>query len=170
LLVPALVSVAFVTIAERKTMASMQRRLGPNSVGSKKWNFSFRKFYHNSRQLPVKSGSNFVRGDKYIIKLRGKLPRVVCRINNNNVNMWVFGGDPDRGLRQKRASLERSSIIRKFYCSLSSPAFTALPPGGIPLSPEWITGFVDGEGLVRSSNYKIVIVSPRMNCASLISN
>jgi NADH:ubiquinone oxidoreductase subunit H len=36
LLVPALVSVAFVTIAERKTMASMQRRLGPNSVGSKK--------------------------------------------------------------------------------------------------------------------------------------
>jgi formate hydrogenlyase subunit 4 len=52
LLVPALVSVAFVTIAERKTMASMQRRLGPNSVGSKKWNFSFRKFYHNSRQLP----------------------------------------------------------------------------------------------------------------------
>lgn len=33
LLVPALVSVAFVTIAERKTMASMQRRLGPNSVG-----------------------------------------------------------------------------------------------------------------------------------------
>jgi NADH-ubiquinone oxidoreductase chain 1 len=33
LLVPALLSVAFVTIAERKTMASMQRRLGPNYVG-----------------------------------------------------------------------------------------------------------------------------------------
>src|SRR6266403_5580523 len=31
--VPALLSVAFVTIAERKTMASMQRRLGPNIVG-----------------------------------------------------------------------------------------------------------------------------------------
>ena len=30
---PALLSVAFVTIAERKTMASMQRRLGPNIVG-----------------------------------------------------------------------------------------------------------------------------------------
>jgi NADH-ubiquinone oxidoreductase chain 1 len=28
-----LLSVAFVTVAERKTMASMQRRLGPNSVG-----------------------------------------------------------------------------------------------------------------------------------------
>jgi len=32
-IVPALLVVAFVTIAERKTMASMQRRLGPNSVG-----------------------------------------------------------------------------------------------------------------------------------------
>nr|YP_010480579.1 NADH dehydrogenase subunit 1 [Aspergillus coremiiformis]UVN15342.1 NADH dehydrogenase subunit 1 [Aspergillus coremiiformis] len=31
--VSALLSVAFVTIAERKTMASMQRRLGPNVVG-----------------------------------------------------------------------------------------------------------------------------------------
>jgi NADH-ubiquinone oxidoreductase chain 1 len=32
-IVPALLVVAFVTIAERKTMASMQRRLGPNAVG-----------------------------------------------------------------------------------------------------------------------------------------
>jgi NADH-ubiquinone oxidoreductase chain 1 len=32
-IVPALLSVAFVTISERKTMASMQRRLGPNNVG-----------------------------------------------------------------------------------------------------------------------------------------
>src|SRR5271166_350809 len=31
--VPALLAVAFVTVAERKTMASMQRRLGPNIVG-----------------------------------------------------------------------------------------------------------------------------------------
>jgi NADH-ubiquinone oxidoreductase chain 1 len=31
--VPSLLAVAFVTIAERKTMASMQRRLGPNIVG-----------------------------------------------------------------------------------------------------------------------------------------
>src|SRR5882724_9279469 len=31
--VPALLTVAYVTIAERKTMASMQRRLGPNVVG-----------------------------------------------------------------------------------------------------------------------------------------
>lgn len=32
-ILPVLLSVAFVTIAERKTMASMQRRLGPNAVG-----------------------------------------------------------------------------------------------------------------------------------------
>jgi NADH-ubiquinone oxidoreductase chain 1 len=33
LILPALITVAFVTIAERKTMASMQRRIGPNIVG-----------------------------------------------------------------------------------------------------------------------------------------
>jgi len=32
-LIPALLAVAYVTVAERKTMASMQRRLGPNVVG-----------------------------------------------------------------------------------------------------------------------------------------
>jgi len=31
--VPTLLAVAFVTVAERKTMASMQRRLGPNLIG-----------------------------------------------------------------------------------------------------------------------------------------
>src|SRR3982075_688805 len=31
--VPVLLTVAYVTVAERKTMASMQRRLGPNIVG-----------------------------------------------------------------------------------------------------------------------------------------
>ena len=32
-LVPSLLAVAYVTVAERKTMGSMQRRLGPNAVG-----------------------------------------------------------------------------------------------------------------------------------------
>ena len=31
--IPVLLTVAFITIAERKTMASMQRRVGPNAVG-----------------------------------------------------------------------------------------------------------------------------------------
>jgi NADH-ubiquinone oxidoreductase chain 1 len=33
LILPALLAVAYITVAERKTMASMQRRLGPNAVG-----------------------------------------------------------------------------------------------------------------------------------------
>jgi NADH-ubiquinone oxidoreductase chain 1 len=33
LMLPALLTVAYVTVAERKVMASMQRRLGPNTVG-----------------------------------------------------------------------------------------------------------------------------------------
>ncbi len=33
LMLPALLAIAFFTVAERKTMASMQRRLGPNAVG-----------------------------------------------------------------------------------------------------------------------------------------
>jgi NADH-ubiquinone oxidoreductase chain 1 len=33
LILPALLVIAFITIAERKTMASMQRRIGPNIVG-----------------------------------------------------------------------------------------------------------------------------------------
>src|SRR5579875_3167611 len=33
IIVPSLLSVAFLTVAERKTMASMQRRLGPNLIG-----------------------------------------------------------------------------------------------------------------------------------------
>jgi NADH:ubiquinone oxidoreductase subunit H len=33
LVIPILMTVAFITVAERKTMASMQRRLGPNIVG-----------------------------------------------------------------------------------------------------------------------------------------
>ena len=40
--IPVLLTVAYVTVAERKTMASMQRRLGPNVVGQLKFNTSFK--------------------------------------------------------------------------------------------------------------------------------
>ena len=46
--IPVLLTVAFVTIAERKTMASMQRRLGPNAVGCTNCNLTFKRFYHSS--------------------------------------------------------------------------------------------------------------------------
>ena len=46
--VPVLLTVAFVTVAERKTMASMQRRLGPNAVGYKKLNLTYKRSFHSS--------------------------------------------------------------------------------------------------------------------------
>lgn len=46
--IPVLLTVAFVTVAERKTMASMQRRLGPNAVGYTNYNLTFKRFYHSS--------------------------------------------------------------------------------------------------------------------------
>ncbi len=46
--IPVLLTVAFVTIAERKTMASMQRRVGPNAVGCMNFNPIFKRFYHSS--------------------------------------------------------------------------------------------------------------------------
>jgi len=47
--IPVLLTVAFATVAERKTMASMQRRLGPNIVGIKNITCTLRcnKFYTN---------------------------------------------------------------------------------------------------------------------------
>ena len=53
-IVPALLSVAYVTVAERKTMASMQRRVGPNKVGEKIKLirlYKSKRFYHNSSIL-----------------------------------------------------------------------------------------------------------------------
>jgi NADH:ubiquinone oxidoreductase subunit H len=52
-IVPALLCVAYVTVAERKTMASMQRRLGPNAVGylprfSLSRIGSFKNYFHTS--------------------------------------------------------------------------------------------------------------------------
>ena len=44
--VPVLLTVAFITIAERKTMASMQRRVGPNAVGYLKSNLTHKITFH----------------------------------------------------------------------------------------------------------------------------
>ena len=47
-----LLVIAYITVAERKTMASMQRRLGPNNVGQLKFNLSFkRSYHHNSNKI-----------------------------------------------------------------------------------------------------------------------
>jgi NADH:ubiquinone oxidoreductase subunit H len=64
--VPVLLTVAYVTVAERKTMASMQRRLGPNAVGQLNLNFTF-NFIKNTREnnnycVPL-INNNFKRGE-----------------------------------------------------------------------------------------------------------
>jgi hypothetical protein len=47
--VPVLLTVAYVTVAERKTMASMQRRLGPNIVGlENKYLCQTKRLFHSS--------------------------------------------------------------------------------------------------------------------------
>ena len=59
--VPVLLTVAFVTVAERKTMASMQRRLGPNIVGyyGLLQALSSPPKPHAFVSLPVQSSMNF---------------------------------------------------------------------------------------------------------------
>lgn len=73
-LVPALLSVAFVTVAERKTMASMQRRVGPNFVGVygtlqplNRFTFTFTRQFHTSRELNNLSLPPKKRGAKNIV-------------------------------------------------------------------------------------------------------
>lgn len=47
IILPILLAVAFMTIIERKQLAAMQRRVGPNTVGYQ-LNLSLRRFYHSS--------------------------------------------------------------------------------------------------------------------------
>jgi len=115
--VPSLMVVAFITLAERKTMASMQRRIGPNFVGQLKLNLSF---------IP-----------SFITRHYGN--HRVLIINNNSIK----GG--------------RSIIRRLFNSSCSAAASTTQP---FSCNPDWITGFVDGEGsfgvqIVKSPLYRI---------------
>ena len=58
--IPVLLTVAFITIAERKTMASMQRRLGPNAVGYNNCNITFKKFYLSSCRYVIELYRNII--------------------------------------------------------------------------------------------------------------
>jgi NADH-ubiquinone oxidoreductase chain 1 len=57
-LVPTLLAVAFVTLSERKVLASLQRRVGPNSVGVRGWLQAFRdalKLVRKETVIPFRS-------------------------------------------------------------------------------------------------------------------
>lgn len=81
-LVPALLSVAYVTVAERKTMASMQRRVGPNSVGYYGTLQALNKLiqsrsFHTSRSLNNSPKHN---------KKRKSRKTVIKPVNNTKLN------------------------------------------------------------------------------------
>ena len=53
--VPMLLAVAFMTLIERKQLAAMQRRVGPNIVGQIKVNSYYKHFYHTSTNNSVEN-------------------------------------------------------------------------------------------------------------------
>ena len=67
-IIPALLSVAYVTVAERKTMASMQRRLGPNAVGQPKFNSPFKRSFSNA-SLSSSSNNNKIISELYLNRI-----------------------------------------------------------------------------------------------------
>jgi hypothetical protein len=85
-LVPALLSVAYVTVAERKTMASMQRRLGPNAVGQLKFNTSFKRSYLNNYRIDIINNNilkgSFTREGTIIRKFYSSLSSAANKIIN----------------------------------------------------------------------------------------
>ena len=58
-LLPVLLSVAFMTIIERKQLAAHQRRVGPNTVGYKKINKNKDYFLPRSSKILKRSDHNF---------------------------------------------------------------------------------------------------------------
>ena len=82
-IVPALLSVAYVTVAERKTMASMQRRTGPSQVGlSRHNNFLAMQI----RRMDVAVGSSRI---KYSVRCFHSLSKFLSNSNSlpNNSNL-----------------------------------------------------------------------------------
>lgn len=61
-LVPVLLSVAFMTIIERKVLASMQRRVGPNVVGYYGIMQPLKKAAYYSRIFPALRKRNYMLG------------------------------------------------------------------------------------------------------------
>jgi hypothetical protein len=74
--IPALMVVAFITLAERKTMASMQRRIGPNFVGLYGILQPFKKrtntrYFHTFRKAAVYENPDLQK-DQIYLENKGK--------------------------------------------------------------------------------------------------
>jgi hypothetical protein len=147
--IPVLLTVAFVTIAERKTMASMQRRVGPNAVGYTNTNLTFKRFFHSScddlrelyrnRIAPVIEFSDRV------------LFTCTDLLNSSSVNAFF---KPLKGVRKDLLS---SITLSTFFNKLNFIPFNRFPLL-IKLTHvryfntfnqeflDWLSGFVDSEG------------------------
>lgn len=120
---PALLTVAFVTIAERKTMASMQRRLGPNIVGY--WGLlqaliGLKPKYkvRNSHTNPVIVSSNKVKCNSLINHVCNN--SLLSKSNNNNCS---FGIKTIFGILPVRVYSTKSSpqFIKELYKDRLAP-------------------------------------------------
>jgi len=149
--IPVLLTVAFVTIAERKTMASMQRRLGPNAVGYTNFNLTFKRYYHSScddlrelyrnRKAPVIGFSDnflFTCTDllnsslvNYFFKLLKA--KVVCKDLLSSITLSTYFN------KLKNIPFNRFPLLIKLthvrYFNTFNKEFI-----------EWLRGFVDSEG------------------------
>lgn len=116
--VPVLLTVAFVTIAERKTMASMQRRLGPNAVGYlgllQAFIFSM---YYKHKTLGNKTCRASRHSLKDINRISYKRNSFIYRISNNSLL-----SNNKNLLYSRKVVLGKLSFY--FYSTITNPDLT----------------------------------------------
>ena len=151
--VPVLLTVAFVTIAERKTMASMQRRLGPNAVGCLKWNLTHKRTFHSSCDALSELYCN---RKAPVIEFSDDVLFTSTNLLNPSVILSFF-----KSLKGKVVS-ECKDLLSPITLSTSFNGLKYLPFNRFPLLVklrnvrhfntfnqefiEWLRGFVDSEG------------------------
>lgn len=145
-LVPALLGVAYVTIAERKTMASMQRRLGPNVVGQIKFHSTFKRSYSSSNNKGI---SELYLNRKAPIKpFEGKSVSV-CKdlLSSTALNILGFPRSIERsdGARCKRFKISSLKPFPSLVKITSVRYFNTLNNNRDEFK-EWLCGFIDSEG------------------------
>ena len=138
LIVPALLSVAFVTIAERKTMASMQRRLGPNAVGY----YGLLQAFADALKLLLKE---YVAPTQANILLFFILICLVCRSSDEH---WAPAGARFPG---RRRSVHRGAVPCPEWSGWAiPPGVQQVGLGGIQPAPAAPRPLRQGRGLGRA--------------------
>ena len=118
-IVPALLSVAYVTVAERKTMASMQRRVGPNKVGEKIKLirlYKSKRFYHNSsilyNNLNIEAVKDLYKNRVALVKEFDCEVVTTCTyILKKKNDLHSLGMSPTKGIREVYTYLRINLIL-----------------------------------------------------------